>query len=251
MPTATEPALERARIYLLVPNADAIITFIQSAFDGELLGRYADPSGRVMHAALRVGDSVIEMGEPPNGEAVPMSVHLYVDDADATFDHAVRAGGTVLRPLVDQFYGDREATVLDPAGNHWYIATHKATGSKPPGFSTITPFIHVRGVDRLIDFMKSALGAEEVDRFTTPDGLIAHAVMNVAGSLVEMGEGAGEWKPKPTHLHLFVRDADSLFARAIAAGATELYPMTDQPYGERGGGVADPFGNHWYIATPK
>ena len=75
--------------------------------------------------------------------------------------------------------------------------------------------------------------------------------MLIGDSVIEMGEHAGEWKPKPAHIHLFVPDADAVFARALQAGATVLYPIADMPYGERSGGVTDPFGNQWFIATPK
>ena len=66
-----------------------------------------------------------------------------------------------------------------------------------------------------------------------------------------MGEGPGHWKPLPAHIHLFVGDSDAVYAQALAAGATVLYPIEDMPYGERSGGVTDPFGNQWFIATPK
>jgi PhnB protein len=237
--------------YFVVDGADRVIQFMRDAFGADVRARFARPDGTVMHAAVKIGDSMIELGD--GGEKYPpaaMAIHVYVDDADAVYAQAIAAGGTSLRPMTDQFYGDREGSVTDPAGNFWYIATHKATGSKPPGFRTITPFVHVRGVDRLMEFMKNAFGAVELSRFA-PENLVVHAVMRIGNSLIEMGEGAGEWKPKPAHVHLFVSDADAVYARALKAGATVLYPIADQPYGERSGGVTDPFGNQWFIATPK
>ncbi len=78
-----------------------------------------------MHAVVRIGDSLVEMGEP-GGEFAPRptSLHLYVEDCDAVYTQAVEAGGTSLMEPSDQFYGDREAGVEDPFGNHWYVATH-------------------------------------------------------------------------------------------------------------------------------
>lgn len=246
------PRINTLRPYLVVPNGDDIIKFIESAFGGETLGVVRRPDRTVMHAEIKVGDSFIELGSanetyPP----VSMAIHLYVDNADEVYESALAAGARSLRPMQDQFYGDREGSVIDSAGNHWYIATHQATGSKPPGFATVTPFIHVRGTDRLMDFLKNAFGAEELERFKTPDGLVAHGVLRFGESVVEMGEVHGEWKEMPTHVHLFVPDADAVFDRAVAAGATVLFPVADQPYGERGGGVTDPFGNQWFMATPK
>lgn len=237
--------------YFVLKGADRVIQFLREAFGAELRGRYTRPDGSVMHAQLKIDDSFIELGEA--NEQYPsaaMAIHLYVDDADAVYTRALAAGGTSLRPMTDQFYGDREGSVTDPAGNFWYIATHKATGSRPPGFRTITPFIHVRGVDRLMEYLKTAFDAVELRRYEA-DHLIAHGAMQIGDSVIEMGEGAGEWKPKPAHIHLFVPDADAVFARALQAGATVLYPIADMPYGERSGGVTDPFGNQWFIATPK
>ena len=252
-PVDATPQIGTIRPYLLVDDGDAMLRFLQDAFDAEVLGAYRRPNGTLMHGEVRIGDSILELAQAnEQWEKVDMAIHLYVDNADAVLERAVRAGAKILRPIVDQFYGDREATIIDLSGNHWYIATHLATHGKRPGYGSITPFIHVRGTDRLIDFLKDALGAEEAyERYTTPEGLIAHAALRVGESLVEFGEGPGDWKPLNGHIHVFVKDPDALFERAVKAGAKVLYPMADQPYGERGGGVTDPFGNHWYIATPK
>jgi PhnB protein len=111
--------------YLIVPGVDGLIEFLQRAFDAELVGRYPRPDGTVMHAAVRLGDSLVEMGEP-GGESTPRpgTIHLYVEDCDAVHARAVEAGGASLMEPSDQFYGDREAGVEDAFGNHWYIATH-------------------------------------------------------------------------------------------------------------------------------
>lgn len=249
--TAIKEGFKTVTPYLVVKEADRLIAFLRDAFGAELAGRYTRPDGTVMHAELNIQDSKLELGEANDQYAAEaMALHLYVDDADAVYERALAAGATSLRPMTDQFYGDREGSVTDPAGNYWYIATHQATGSKPPGYTTITPFIHVRGVDRLIDYIKSTFGAIELSRFA-PEKLVLHAALRIGDSIVEMGEGPGEWKPKVAHIHLMVPDADAVFARAVQTGATVLYPVADMPYGERSGGVTDPFGNQWFIATPS
>src|SRR5262249_41107187 len=85
----------------------------------------AAPDGTVMHAELRVGDSVIMLGEA-QGEWKPMAaaLYIYVKDVDATFARAVRAGATSVKPVADQFYGDRNGSVKDAWGNLWSIGTH-------------------------------------------------------------------------------------------------------------------------------
>lgn len=84
------------------------------------------PDGRIVHTEVRIGDSVIMMGEP-GGDAkeMPGNIHLYVTDVDTTYRRALQAGGVSLREPEDQFYGDRSAGVRDPTGNVWWIATHK------------------------------------------------------------------------------------------------------------------------------
>lgn len=119
----------------------------------------------------------------------------------------------------------------------------------PDGYHTVTPYLHVSGADRLIDFLKQAFEAEELNRTTGDDGRIRHAEIRLEGSILECSESGGPYSPMPCAIHLFVRDADKCYERAMAAGAASLYGPEDMPYGERSAGVKDPFGNHWYIAT--
>jgi PhnB protein len=120
--------------HLVVPDAGKAIEFYKKAFGAKEDGRHTTPDGtRVMHAQLRIGNSVLMLaGEfPPmclspkarGGTSVTM--HVYVEDADAAFDRAVKAGCTVKMPMTDQFWGDRYGQVEDPFGHLWSLATHK------------------------------------------------------------------------------------------------------------------------------
>ena len=111
--------------YLVVPGVSRVIEFLEKAFDGTASERMTDPSGRIMHVTVRIGDSIIMLGEP-TGEfpAMPSMIYLYVPDTDAAYRRAVQAGGTSMMEPADQFYGDRNAGVRDPAGNIWWIGTH-------------------------------------------------------------------------------------------------------------------------------
>jgi len=124
-------------------------------------------------------------------------------------------------------------------------------GPIPEGFRTLTPYLVVPEVARLIDFLKQAFDAEETIRAARNDGLISHAGVRIADSMVEMGEACGEWKAMPAGLHLYVKNSDQTYQRAIASGAESLYEPQDMDYGDREGGVTDPSGNQWYIATHK
>jgi PhnB protein len=122
----------------------------------------------------------------------------------------------------------------------------------PEGYHSVTPYLSVQGVARLIDFLKQAFGAQEVHGpMTRPDGTIMHAEMKIGDSIVMMGEPMGQFGPMPGAIHLYVEDVDATYRRALEAGATSLMEPADQFYGDRQGGVADPVGNHWWIATHK
>jgi PhnB protein len=111
--------------YLIVRDAAQLIEFLKQAFDAQDSVRMARPDGRIMHAEVRIGDSVVMMGEPGDETQLrPCMIHLYVDDADAAYQRALQAGASSVREPANQFYGDRSAGVKDAFGNHWWIATH-------------------------------------------------------------------------------------------------------------------------------
>lgn len=258
MTTATEirEGLHTVTPYLVVPGVPRLIDFLKAAFGAEEKFRMARPDGSIMHAEVLVGDSMIEMGEPEPAAvmtaAMPTALHYYVPDSDAVYARALEAGATSLYAPVDQFYGDREAGVEDPSGNAWYIATHKgASYVMPGGLRSVTPYLHPVGADRVLDFLKSALDAEEVICECDPQGVMRHAKIRIGDSIVEMSEAHGELaKPRPTSFHVYVDDADASYRRALDAGATTVCEPRDQFYGERMAGVADAAGNHWYLSTP-
>jgi PhnB protein len=111
--------------YLVVQGVPKLLDFMKQAFMAQEIMRMPAPDGTIMHAEVRIGDSAIMMGEA-RGEHKPMpgSIYLYVDDTDTTYQRALQAGATSLMEPTDQFYGDRSASVVDPVGDHWFIATH-------------------------------------------------------------------------------------------------------------------------------
>jgi len=117
---------------IVVRDANAAIDFYQRAFGADEVSRMAGPDGRIMHAEIRIGDSLIMLGEENEqwGTKSPLltngnhgSLHIYVENADAAFDRALKAGATVKYPLEDAFWGDRYGKVTDPFGHEWGIAT--------------------------------------------------------------------------------------------------------------------------------
>ena len=111
--------------YLLVRNAGGLIDFLQQVFDAKETERMQRPDGSIMHAEVRIGDSVVMIGEATADNApMPAMLHVYLEDTDAAHRRALAAGATSLREPADQFYGDRTGGVQDVFGNQWWMATH-------------------------------------------------------------------------------------------------------------------------------
>jgi PhnB protein len=120
--------------YLIVKDAAGAIDFYKKAFGAQELMRFPGPGGKVGHAEIRVGDSRVMLADehpqmgavsPQSLGGTPVGLCLYVKDVDALAKQAIAAGAKVLRPVQDQFYGDRSGTLEDPFGHKWTIATHK------------------------------------------------------------------------------------------------------------------------------
>jgi PhnB protein len=120
--------------YLSIKGASEAIEFYKRAFGATERMRMAQPDGRIGHAELQFGDSCVMLSDespemdfraPGTIGGTPVHLYLYVDDVDAVVKRAVEAGATVVRPVQDQFYGDRSGSVLDPYGHVWHVATHK------------------------------------------------------------------------------------------------------------------------------
>jgi PhnB protein len=131
----------------------------------------------------------------------------------------------------------------------------------PDGYETITPYLAVHDGEAAIEFYKNAFGAEEVMRMPGQDGKgVGHADLLLFGRmhimLADEHPGMGFRGPRtlggsPVLLHVYVEDVDATVAKAVAAGATLVREVADQFYGDRAGGIADPFGHQWYFATQK
>jgi PhnB protein len=119
--------------FLTVRDASRAIEFYKAAFGATERGVAKSPDGKVMHAELKIGDSIIMLSDefPEFGSLSPQSIggsgmglHIYLDGVDAAFDRAVKAGAQVEMPVMDQFWGDRYGRLKDPFGHKWSIGTH-------------------------------------------------------------------------------------------------------------------------------
>ncbi len=132
-----------------------------------------------------------------------------------------------------------------------------STTEQVPRVTSLMPHLVVRGAAHAIDFYREAFGAEEPgERFTNEDGTVAHAEIAIGGSPIALSDEHGtELSPEsiggtPVRVSLYAEEVDALADRAVAAGATVVYPIADQPYGLRGGRLQDPFGHLWIVHTP-
>ena len=239
--------------YIVTADGDGMIDFAKNAFGAEVVMRAVGEAGGV-HGEVRIGDTMLMMGggvagKPFAAKPQTTALHVYVEDTDAAYKKALQAGATSIGAPQDHEYGERGASVKDPFGNFWYIATQKGESYVPKGLHNVNVYLHPLRAEPVIGFLKRAFGAQEISKYASPDGVVHHAQVRVGDSVVEMGEAHGPYQPMPSMFYLYVPDCDAVYQRALAAGAKSLHPLTDQPYGDRNGAVTDPFGNIWYVAT--
>ena len=127
----------------------------------------------------------------------------------------------------------------------------------PDGYPRVTPYLHVDGASKAIDFYRTVFGAKERMRMAGPDGRIGHAELEIGNSMIMVADehpDMGVRGPKsvggtPVTVLVYVEDVDRAFERALTAGAKELRPVQNQFYGDRSGQFEDPFGHQWNVAT--
>jgi PhnB protein len=139
--------------YLIVSGAAKALDFYARAFGAEECMRMPGPEGKIMHAEIKIGNSMVMLADefpqmgaqsPQTIGGTPMGILLYVENVDELFNRAIAAGGKIERPLQNQFYGDRSGTLIDPFGHKWTIGTHiedvspeemqrRMATMKPPG----------------------------------------------------------------------------------------------------------------------
>lgn len=288
--TLAEPVVtaeQAVTAYLTVKDAASAIEFYKKAFGAQETMRLVEPSGKIGHAHIVIGSSTIMLADeypdygaisPQSMGGSPVRIKLSVPNADEFFRRAVTAGAKVLRPVADQFYGERAGQLSDPFGYTWIVSTpiekmsaeemqrrfEAAIGPAVPkpgavdpirkGFRTVTPYLSAPDGVALLDFVKQVFGGEEIFRSVGSAGGI-HGEVRMGDTMLMVGGGipGKAWKaaPNTAALHVYVPDCDATYQRALAAGGTSIDVPADQDYGERSCTVKDFAGNFWYIATYK
>jgi uncharacterized glyoxalase superfamily protein PhnB len=123
MTTATPAGHNTITPYLTVPDADRLVDFLRAAFDGHVVKVDRNDNGRIRHAQVRIGDSILMLNEAGEYPANNSQIHLYVDDVDESFSRALDEGATAVKQPEKRPHGHRMAGMHDPCGNTWWLAT--------------------------------------------------------------------------------------------------------------------------------
>ncbi|MEO8277338.1 MAG: VOC family protein [Thermoanaerobaculia bacterium] len=120
---------------------------------------------------------------------------------------------------------------------------------KPAGWSSVSPYLIVEGAAATIEFLQQVFGATLLRSFAGDDGTVRHSEVRIEDSVLMVADGQEGWPARPAHVHVYVRDVDAAFARALAAGATSVQAPAKKDDADRRSGVTDPGGTTWWIAT--
>jgi uncharacterized glyoxalase superfamily protein PhnB len=231
-------------------SGPGLVEFLARVFDAtETFSTRGGGGG--MHREVRIGDSMLMIGEGGGGEGGvmpirPMAFHVSVPDVDATFRRAMAAGATSMGDPADQAYGERSGFVKDAFGNQWYIGTPLGPQSVLHSLRTVTPFLHARGASGYAGFLVAALDGVAELRHEEPAGHLRYVRIRIGDAAIELSEN----DPMPGSFMLYVPDPEASYRRAIEAGATSLAEPFDQPYG-RTAWVQDPAGSQWFFTRPS
>lgn len=284
------PGFHTVGVYLTVSGGLKALDFYKRAFgavETEAM-RFVDPSGRVAHSEITIGDSGIMISDesadynryaPQHFGGSPVRIHLYVEDVDAVAAQAIAAGARAIRPVADQFYGYRSGQLQDPFGHLWILSSRiedisteeverraaefakrraEASATEQPA-ATGGTIPGREGYTAVTPYITVRRGDELVDfvknvlgateTFRSAGGSGGGIhVETRIGNSMVMIGSAPNVEERPAALHVYVEDVDAAYRKALEAGATSLGEPTDHEYGERGASVKDVSGNFWYLA---
>ncbi len=224
--------------YLILQDAAGTIDFVKRIFGAEEIFRHIGSAGGI-HCEVRVGDSMMMIGGGGpgvswKGESRPMPFHVLRHGYGCCLPARSRRGSHLtLRACGHALRRALRLASRIASGNFWYIATFKGDSYKSLGAPTVQPYMHPLRAEPVIHFLKQAFGAVDLGRFTSPDGVVHHATLKIGDGHFEMGEAQGPYQPMPGMYYLYVADADAMYRRALAAGATSVSEPADMPYGDR------------------
>lgn len=178
-------------------------------------------------------------------------IQISVDDLNTVYENLKNRGISFRNEIVEG-KGGKQVLLKDPSGNLIELFESKKAQKVnhiPEGYHSITPFIATDKPKELIEFIKSAFNGEIAYMMKSDDGVIRHSTVKIGNSLIMISNGTDLYEPMPMMLHLFVKDVDKTYERALEFGAKSLQEPHDEFYGDRRSGVIDKWNNKWWIAT--
>jgi uncharacterized glyoxalase superfamily protein PhnB len=237
-------------------DARAAIDWLIQAFGFQKHAEFASPNGTIAHAELRFGPDVIGISSatPPTTanpwSSVRQGVYIAVDDIDAHYEQARRAGAEIVMPIRDMDYGSREYSARDPEGNLWGFGTY--TMGRGEGAPTLFPEVHYDDPRAALSFLVEAFGFTKTLEVPSKTGGILHAELRLGDGHVlagTAGEAGAEWATLRQLVCGYVSDVDGHYRRARAGGATIASEPRDTPFGARQYVARDPEGLVWLFGT--
>lgn len=236
-------------------DARAAIDWLIQAFGFQKHAEHGGPNDTIAHAELRFGPSVvgISSARPASAEnpwsQVRQGIYVALEDVDAHYERARRAGADIVMPLRDMAYGSREYGARDPEGFLWGFGTY--TMGRGDGLPTLFPEVHYRNPRRALAFLTEAFGFTTTLEVPDERGGVRHAELRLGDGDVFVGTLAdeGEWAGLTALVCAYVADPDQHYLRARAGGATIRRPPHDLPYGARLYTARDPEGVVWLFGT--
>jgi uncharacterized glyoxalase superfamily protein PhnB/catechol 2,3-dioxygenase-like lactoylglutathione lyase family enzyme len=179
-------------------------------------------------------------------------IQIPVNDLRKVYATLKKAGASFRNEIVEG-QGGSQVLLEDPSGNPIELFEPKRPPDGvrpiPEGYATVTPFFVVDDVSELIGFVEKAFGASTHRVMKSDDGVVRHATVKIGDSLLMFSSGTDLYGGRPATLHLYMKDVDSIYERALAVGAKSLEKPSNQFYGDRRAGISDKWNNHWWIAT--
>jgi PhnB protein len=242
---APSTAIESITPFICVLDGAGLIEFMKNTFDAEETIRHPHGADGLMANVKVSGSDILVMGGSEMRDQEYRGVlHVYVNDCDAVYQRALKAGAVTLSGSVgepaDRPYGERAAFVSDPFGNILFIATR-------PNTAKVVPSLLLADAAPVIQFLKDAFGAR-VEGVREDGGRIKHAFVHMGKAFMEISETEGG--PGPCAFYMRTDDVDALYERAVAAGGKSMVRPFNQANGDRLAIVDDAAGNRWLAAKP-
>jgi uncharacterized glyoxalase superfamily protein PhnB/catechol 2,3-dioxygenase-like lactoylglutathione lyase family enzyme len=251
--------METTNIRYIVNDVDEAISFYKEFLDFEV-----DMHPAPGFAALKRGNLELFLNQPGAGgagQAMPDGqspkpggwnrIQIPTDDLGVLYSRLNKKGAKFRNEIVTG-QGGKQVLLQDPSGNLIELfepKQEKSVNPIPEGFHTVTPFLLADDASKLIEFIEKAFDGKVTSMMKSDDGVVRHSTIKIGDSIIMISNGTELYKAMPCVLHLYVKDVDAVYQKAIEAGGLSLREPRYEFYGDRSCGIQDAWDNQWWIAT--